>query len=324
MISPSDISVVVQGPIAGGPGDPPATRLTARCLESVHTHLPGAEVILSTWDGSDLSGLEPDVAVTSPDPGGVSVWSAGHWVYNLNRQIRTTVAGLRRATRRYAIKIRTDMVVEHTGFLALSERFPARHPDWRVFDRRVVCCTLISLNPRRFGLVLHPSDWFHFGTTADVLRLWDVPEDEGHRSARYFDDHPRPVPDKNPGYSCRYAAEQYVWLHCLAKHAPHGCEHLWHATPETVRLTELTFANNLILADEDRVGVRFCKYRQPRHYTLSSYSHAEWVGLYRRYCDPAHPAVGWPGWSAAARYAELFARKAVARVSSRFARKERP
>ena len=48
MVSGKEISVVVQGAVAGKPGDPPAKRFTDRCLRSVRRFLPDAEIILST------------------------------------------------------------------------------------------------------------------------------------------------------------------------------------------------------------------------------------------------------------------------------------
>lgn len=47
-INPRDISIVVQGPIAGLPGDEPQKRYTNLCLESIRRTLPGATIILAT------------------------------------------------------------------------------------------------------------------------------------------------------------------------------------------------------------------------------------------------------------------------------------
>jgi hypothetical protein len=77
MISDKDISVVVQGPIHK------QDNLTKRVLESVRTHLPNAELILSTWKGSDVDGLDCDVLLLNDDPGAING-------YNVNRQIVST------------------------------------------------------------------------------------------------------------------------------------------------------------------------------------------------------------------------------------------
>ena len=56
----NDISLVVQGAV---------TPVTKAVLNSLRAIFPGAELILSTWEGSALDGLSYDKAVLSPDPG---------------------------------------------------------------------------------------------------------------------------------------------------------------------------------------------------------------------------------------------------------------
>ena len=56
-----NISVVVQGPIL--------PFQTAICLKSIRKFLPKAEIILSTWEGSNINDLDYDVLVLNKDPG---------------------------------------------------------------------------------------------------------------------------------------------------------------------------------------------------------------------------------------------------------------
>lgn len=286
MIDPTEISVVVQGPVVGGPTDPPARQLTRLCLEGLRQHLPGAEVILSTWAGSNRTGLDPDVYVESPDPGAVSYWKAYPVPYNVNRQLLSTNAGLRHATRRFALKIRSDLVVTGAGFLGLWERFPARHPDWRVFRERVVASAWPTCNPRRAPLPFALSDWFTFGLREDVVHLWDLPPASDADVARYFEIHPRPATDKLPDLLARYNPEQYVWLSCLRKHGAVPCEYIWDHGRHNQTLAELTLANNVVLADPARLGLEFRKYDFRTTGVYNYYTHAEWLDLYHRYCDP--------------------------------------
>ena len=60
-IDTKDISIVVQGAV-----DP---KNTPKCLTSIRKYLPGAEIILSTWEGTDCTGLDYDVLVLNKDPG---------------------------------------------------------------------------------------------------------------------------------------------------------------------------------------------------------------------------------------------------------------
>ena len=60
-IDTNDISVVVQGAID--------QINTPKCLRSIRKRLPGAEIILSTWEGSPIDGLDYDKLVLNKDPG---------------------------------------------------------------------------------------------------------------------------------------------------------------------------------------------------------------------------------------------------------------
>ncbi|WP_439625415.1 WavE lipopolysaccharide synthesis family protein [Gemmata sp.] len=278
-VLPSEISVVVQGPVDRA--------LTPRCLASVRKHLPGAEVVLSTWKGTDLAGLDYDRAVENDDPGAVVCTRSEPKVYfNVNRQIVSTVNGLRAATRPYAVKVRADMEFTGTGFLDLFDRYPARAAEWRVFERRVVTCTLPSQSVRRRGLSYSPSDWFHFGLTADVLTLWDVPLDVGNGVGLHFANRPRPSPDRMPDFVYQFIPEQYIWINCLRKFGPLEVAHLGDRRPGHSRLSELTFANNFIMADERILGVWFRKYPFHPSSRCGYMFHDEWKMLYREYCDP--------------------------------------
>lgn len=56
-----DISVIVQGAINKNE--------TIKCLQSIRHYLPGAEIILSTWEGSNITDLDYDNLILSKDPG---------------------------------------------------------------------------------------------------------------------------------------------------------------------------------------------------------------------------------------------------------------
>src|SRR4051812_17964312 len=99
-ITAQDLSFVMQGevyrqtsPITGKP-------VTQSCLESLRRHYPGSEVILSTWQGTDVDGLEFDKVLFNEDPGAWNALRPGAGVKldNTNRQIVSSRNGLRVAT----------------------------------------------------------------------------------------------------------------------------------------------------------------------------------------------------------------------------------
>jgi WavE lipopolysaccharide synthesis len=216
MISPAEISVVVQGPVAPGAADKPFT--TAAALAGVRRLLPEAELILSTWPGSDLAGLSPHILVQPTDPGPQFISEKCARKYNnLNRQIVSTAAGLRAATRPWAVKLRTDSLLTHTGFLAAAESFP-RAPRWSVLSERLLTADLGCVNPRLAPELFHVSDLFHFGRREDLLAFWDAPLAPEPETSQWFVHRPPPpiafFPEAN---FLRYSPEQYLWLSCLRR-----------------------------------------------------------------------------------------------------------
>lgn len=302
MLSSGRISVVVQGPISGGPYDPHRKRLTLRGLESVRRHLPDSEIVLSTWRGSDVSGLPFDRLVESEDPGGMSCdqgnrpRTLGPCQYNTNRQIVSTRAGLLAASREYAMKLRSDMELTGTGFLRYFGRYPARAGAWRIFRERVVTPTYFARNPHRYPYPFNPSDWFHFGRREDLLALWDIPLAD-QEMVRWFEARQPPREDPLPWPTYRYTAEQYIWLSFLRKHAPVACDHRADVAGDAIAVSELTIANNLVIAEVAELGISFRKYPISLVEWATLYTHGEWERLYRKYCDPdfrcAPDFVGW-------------------------------
>lgn len=103
-----DVSVVIQGM--------PSSE-TLGYIKKVRNLFPDAELILSAWIGVEknfAAGLI-DKLVLNEDPGAVP------WLFckekvtynNVNRQIVSTVSGIKASTRPFVIKLRTDFVLEN-------------------------------------------------------------------------------------------------------------------------------------------------------------------------------------------------------------------
>jgi len=161
-VADRDISVVIQGPLLLD-----RTEGVRRCLDSVRSLLPGAEVIVSTWEGEDASAIAPPVLVEkSPDPGGFVL--ADGYPINLNRLQRSTLAGLRRASRKYSLKLRSDLAVTDRRFLVAA---PA--PAGCLFERPMTMTNLYLRDPEKFTLLFHFSDIAQFGLTRDLRSFWE-------------------------------------------------------------------------------------------------------------------------------------------------------
>ena len=279
-----DVSFVVQGPVErSGPGR------TARVCEAIRAHFPGAEIVISTWAGTDTSRLDCDVVVRSEDPGVV-----GPCTYNVNtnRQIVSSLAGVRASTRPLVAKIRSDMLFVSDTLLSHWGRWEERTEELRLFERRVLVPNIFARRPSHLSpYALHLSDWGYFGTRADLELLFDVPQMTLEQSltdgplsplARTYY-----VLESRPSYT----PEQWIWTQALRKVAPAtALEHVFDLTPQSLRQTELSFANNVAILDTyTQYGVWCPKYpaagRMFEDITL--YSHEQWLELYDIHCRGA-------------------------------------
>ena len=285
-ISPAQISVVIQGPVLGGPELPRDQRFTVRAIASVRRVLPSAQIVLSTWEGSDTSGLEVDRLVTSPDPGGYVLKNPGYpdYVNNVNRQLASTLSGLRAADREFAIKLRTDCELLHDGFLNGWEDAPRRSDSLRVFESPVVCGELFTRDPRILSYLFHPADIFHFGRREDLLRFWDVPSAPAEETVAWRDRIKGRVLGGVDGLEVRYVPEQYLWISALRK-AGHDFQlgQCCEIPRELIEPSELSILNNFRIVDERSLGVVFPS-GFLRHGVWKTYSRQEALRLYELYC----------------------------------------
>lgn len=155
-----DVSIIVQGPLFRDRDEG-----IHRCLTSLRTILPDSEIIISSWLGEDAGGLDADHVVLSTDPG--CFWESPTRPYNLNRLLVSTAAGLRRASRKYSLKIRSDMAMTHRRFLCIGTHRQQSH-----FSRPVTIPNLYVRDPERFPLLFHVADTAQFGLTSDLLAYW--------------------------------------------------------------------------------------------------------------------------------------------------------
>lgn len=296
MIQYHDITVVVQGPVSSYRERPQEEGITQRCLHSIRQHLPGSKIILSTWQGQDISKLDFDKLVLNPDPGGniVSYDSSGKPRYlNHNRQIVSTINGLRKVNTPFAMKLRSDNTLTGTGFIDLHQRFRHRSNNLKWLNHRVVLINTFSRKyAKGYRVAFHPSDFFSFGSREDLVNLWDIPlfedlqPDELHLKSNHAFYPAVPEYERDP---CQEIFLRFAW-----KHKQITLEHLLDADQEKIDLWETILANNFIVAEPERVGVHIGrKFLEEARISRPAgragfYNFFEWVALYKKYCDPTH------------------------------------
>jgi hypothetical protein len=164
------LSIVVQGPIVRRNGQS-AQRCIEDVLNSCRISFPHAELILSTWQGADVDGLDADTIITSPDPGSlIFTFPNGNTAsWNSNRMMRSTLAGLAAASQPFCIKTRTDVLFTGPELTGLALSAPGRGLP---LESRIHIPTWGTKSVATTLMPFHFSDLVHFGRTHDLLALW--------------------------------------------------------------------------------------------------------------------------------------------------------
>jgi hypothetical protein len=288
MISTSDITIVFQGSIT------PFTIGTGESFlhfaNVTRSTLPNAKIILSTWEGVEVPRSAPiDQIVRSKDPGSLPGVKFDDKPSNLNRQLVSTLAGLREVKTQYAIKMRTDCSLEHAGFLEHYKTFGKTAPHEA---DRIVTSAFFTLDPTVFEhMPFHVSDWFHFSTTEQLLKYWSAPhmslEDARYYETRKFAKHSSYLDKK---FRARLAVEQYLGV-AYAEQLGYSVPQFHNDTPPHIIEAHNDFiARHLLILDPWQAGLCFPKYFWAYESNMQWMNCIMFLDWYRTYVDKFSPA----------------------------------
>ncbi|OLA74638.1 MAG: hypothetical protein BHW62_03155 [Acinetobacter sp. CAG:196_36_41] len=279
-----DISVIVQGAINKNE--------TIKCLQSIRHYLPGAEIILSTWEGSNITDLDYDNLILSKDPGAAIIEkSAQKVVYNnINRQLLSTQAGLEKASRRYAMKVRSDLILTSDRFLDYFDKFQARTDNYTLFNRKIIVPALFTrFNIKcdnlyeRVKIPFHVSDWWLFGLRGDLntyfsnTKLAEEPyfteyftkEENKHKNTPYGKTKFKFSPEQYFGYSCFARNFKDIYMEDAADYSD-----------ELMEKFRECLVNNFIVLEFAQSGIYLNKYPYSKN---EKFSGDQYIGLYNFY-----------------------------------------
>ena len=279
----ADITLVFQGSFK-----PYVTRERedfVRNIRLTRKILPGARVILSTWEGSDVPrGVGVDQVVMSEDPGSLPPLKLDdNKVNNGNRQLLTTQAGLAAVTTPYAVKLRTDCRLEHAGFLDFYAEQLKRDEG----RERLLACSFFTLDPTVFErLPFHLSDWFQFGTTAQLQAYWSAPAITQAEACHYAV-HPHDAGSSwfERRFRARFAVEQHLCRHYAAGLGYACPAFLNDASAAVLAEFERFLASEVILLDPWQIGLVFEKYNwagSSLFQSMNNLMHLDWLALNER------------------------------------------
>lgn len=250
-IEDRDITFVVQGPVQASSSRGQIEGITTQSLNSIRQYFPQSQIILSTWKGQDLTGLDYDQVIELDDPGPNTIYQDGEpLVLNNNRQIYSAHMGLKAVQTQYAVKLRTDNKLAGRGFVELYQRYAQvqRNEDFQLLNSRVVTSSTFFITSHAGKPVhFHKSDLFDFGETQDLLKIWNgdfIPEIDFH---------------KKPGYKSRYPATEQIlclsWLSRLLGESYHINTKAGDDAGLGKEFWQNCIANNLIVETPENIGL---------------------------------------------------------------------
>ena len=257
----ADFSVIIQGPILGYKTDLPENQLTKRCISSIKMFLPQAEIIISTWIGQDASDLAYDTIIFNDDPGAITYndFELNSVFNNINRQIYSTINGLKASTRKYSIKMRGDFWFENAHFLSLL-KLQNQVLKYRFFEQKIIVSTYFFRNPEKLPQLFHISDLFQIGLTSDLIQLWSIPFQPEPQTTRAFEYQHQFANDpfKFKQYKMQYASEQYIW-HAFAKskNVALNLQYFCQIPFNLIYKSTLSLLDNFIVLSPKTIGINF-------------------------------------------------------------------
>lgn len=169
-VSSKLISVVIQGPLYR---HLEPDRGIHSCISSIRTHLPEAEIVVSTWNDEEVSDLTGCICIRSQKP--FSFTDVAGREVNTNRQIVSTYSGIKAATRPYVLKFRADHKLVSAFIAQINEYSSKVSLQEQLFHHPITVTNFFIRNPAKVPMLFHLSDLVHFGMREDLLDFWSQP-----------------------------------------------------------------------------------------------------------------------------------------------------
>ena len=272
-----DVTFVVQGPIL----ENPRHKITSNLIQSIHKYFPESKIVVSTWEGENTESL-PGVEkiIYCSDPGATVFLEQPKTFNNVNRQIESTKQGLEKVNTKYAIKVRSDLILKNNKILySLSHLDPSdRNTEYKYLKSYVLVTNQTSVNPRiKYRYPFTICDWFWAGRTEDLLDIWDIrlmPEEW----FRYFGEQ-EVLAKHNSKYLSKYFPESYITSTFIRKKRELEFENSFDVSQNNIELSEDIIANNFIIKSNWQLGIQSQKHRKPLRALIPMYTFTDWKKL---------------------------------------------
>lgn len=289
-IKDEEITIVIQGSTLA---EYDGTRCIVLSVDSVRKVLPKSKIIVSTWENESVPSSvksKVDKIIFNKDPGfETRNCKPTGKPNNVNRQIVSTINGVRQVETKYAMKLRSDFLLKEKGFLKYFDLFDSFDEQYRVFEKRVLCVMPGTRKPKAvyYNLPFHIADPSTFGLTIDLIKLYDIPlvtQEEFY----WFINHTDFMPDTKARN--KYNAEQSIWINCLRKNGIDvKCAYSTQINDDIIEQSDKCLVNNFYPISYKKFGLFPLKTQFLAKNCLAGYTdfytQNEWKNLYKKYVD---------------------------------------
>ena len=289
-----DLSILIQGPFFEF-----ENFNSNNNIEILKKVFPESDIIISTWENeSRFSKNEKHKIIFNKDPGFVrdqhlnSATSGS----NILRQITSVKNGLKEIKSKYTLKIRSDCYFNSNKILNLNLSKFLKNKKYSFLKERIITSSVGSLNQLETKILYHYSDWFNFGLTEDLNKLWTnviIEDDDINFFSRFFMEK-RNIYGKD--WDLKYTAEQFIYYKSISHNLNNELIHAHDFSKNKLVEAENYLINNFYLVDPDDVGFVFPKYDEKINKKLKinntnirskelvflSYNNDEWLKLYNK------------------------------------------
>ena len=285
----NEISVVIQGRIE--------KNTTKKCLESIKKFLPDAEIILSTWKNCSLEEIKDlyNVLVLNIDPGATIFETKENKTNSINRIIVSSKNGIEKATKKYVLRLRSDLILKNANILKLKDNFNTRDDKFSLFKQRIFAYDIFSIKydckkNLKQRMLFHISDWCYLGLKEDLLKLFDLPLVSEPEFSRYFENREKPFNDMHKERLWKMSPEQYFTSENAKKIIKNlDFKNYLDITSENINISEGFIINNFRVFSTSEWGIEtnkklYKKIKMFMHSPFNYYSKSEQLKDYKKYC----------------------------------------
>lgn len=266
MINDQDISIVIQGPIIGESSYYITKHSTKLVCQRIRDIFPESEIILSVAKGARVENIIYDKIVFTEDPG--ATWfdlDDLNFMNNCNRMKESTLAGIKAASRRYVLKLRSDLFILSKSFLKYFYKYPYFDENYKFVKNRIIAFCMFSVKAHQGPEFIvkrpyHISDWAYFGYKEDLLNLYDIPLTKEPEFSQWFLSRNRDYQEIFFRRLWKMPPEQYITHSFFSKFLPISFEHGADLSNNNEKLSERLIANNFLVLDQDQFSLISLKY----------------------------------------------------------------